>query len=274
VKSFMPSAVIGVAVLAFIATQVVDEVAMKATTVGGELMMAPAPVTAGRRARDAGSSALGGADDRAPRDAEQIRQRIRERAAGTYINEILGQRDSSLARWPERPGNPPRVWIGPGEALMDWDSTNVLRVREAFDEWSSVGIPLRFTFAEDSADADVRVRWIDHFIGTMQGQTSWTRDQHWWLVKATITIALHRNTGEVLAEDEIRALALHEVGHVLGLDHTIDAANIMAPHVRARSLSDADRATLSLIYSIPAGSLAERNSAWARRLVGITAVRR
>jgi hypothetical protein len=275
VKRRAPALVTGVVLLVLATTQLVDEGRIRATTASGELLAAERSVTVGRIADTAGRTAPGDtAAPGTPRDNEQIRQRIRQRAAGTYISEILDARDSSLARWPERPEHPPRVWIGAGDDLVGWDSTNIPRVREAFDEWSSVGIPLRFIFADDSADADVRVRWIDHFVGTKQGQTSWTRDQHWWLVKGTITIALHRSTGELLDGSEIKALALHEVGHMLGLDHTIDAANIMAPHVRVRSLSEADRATLSLIYSLPAGPLAERNSGWARRLVGLSTVRR
>ncbi|HEX3868652.1 MAG TPA: matrixin family metalloprotease, partial [Gemmatimonadaceae bacterium] len=60
--------------------------------------------------------------------------------------------------------------------------------------------------------------------------------------------------GELLDEDSMRAMAMHEIGHLLGLDHTSDELSIMAPKVRVRELSDADRATVRLLYSLPAGS--------------------
>jgi predicted Zn-dependent protease len=81
----------------------------------------------------------------------------------------------------------------------------------------------------------------------------WARDENWWIVDANIVIALHHNHGEALDPSAIRAIALHEVGHLLGLDHTADTTNIMTPRVRVRDLSAADRATVKLLYSLPPG---------------------
>ena len=53
----------------------------------------------------------------------------------------------------------------------------------------------------------------------------------------------------------MHAIALHEVGHLLGLDHTADTMNIMTPKVRVRELCEADRATMRLLYSLPPGSV-------------------
>ena len=71
----------------------------------------------------------------------------------------------------------------------------------------------------DSADAEVHVTWIDRFKEPISGRTRWSRDDDWWITDANIILAVHHNQGEVLDEDSMRAMALHEIGHLLGLDH-------------------------------------------------------
>jgi hypothetical protein len=188
-------------------------------------------------------------------DAAEVRAQVRASEAGTYIGEILLERDSSLARWPDRENPPLAVWIQPTSAVADFTPDYVERVREAFDAWSGVRIPVRFSFVDDSADADVHVRWIDHFDEPISGRTRWSRDDSWTITDANIILAVHHYDGELLDEDAMHAMALHEVGHLLGLDHTSDSTSIMAPRVRVRRLSDADRSTIRLLYSLPAGPL-------------------
>ncbi|MEJ7813127.1 MAG: matrixin family metalloprotease [Gemmatimonadaceae bacterium] len=188
-------------------------------------------------------------------DSEETRTRIRRGEQGTYIGEVLLGRDSALTRWRERVEDPLRVWVADGAAIADWHAEFKGQVRDAFDQWARLGIPVRFTFVVDSADADIRVAWTDHFDEAISGKTLWSRDRRWWIVGGNITLALHHNKGEALDGASIRAIALHEVGHLLGLDHTSDTSNIMTARVRVRELSDADRATIRLLYSLPAGSI-------------------
>ena len=101
----------------------------------------------------------------------------------------------------------------------------------------------------------MHVKWIDRFNEPISGKTVWSRDDSWWIVDGDITIALHHRDGDPLDAPQVRAIALHEIGHLLGLDHTTDASNIMAPRVRVRELSSADQATIRLIYSVPAGKI-------------------
>ena len=59
--------------------------------------------------------------DSRKRDMLDIRRRIQLGANGTYIGEILGERDSALARWPDRMATPVRVWVGNNPTIPGWD---------------------------------------------------------------------------------------------------------------------------------------------------------
>lgn len=192
------------------------------------------------------------------RDVTEIQRRLNNGEAGTYIREILRLRDGHNARWPDRQGTPLRVWIQPTSTLADFEQSDVVRVRHAFERWMQVGVPVTFAFVEDSTQADIPVVWVEKFDDPISGRTRWTHDQHWWIVDASVQLALHHQTGVPLGPDAVAAMAIHEVGHVLGLDHTSDATSIMAPRVRVRELSQADERTALLMYSIPPGSVTVR----------------
>jgi hypothetical protein len=200
---------------------------------------------------------FGSVDSSGPIDDDhaEVRRRVHDSEAGTYIGDILLERDSSLARWPDRHGIPLTVWIQPRSDVPGFAPSYIARVRDAFREWDALHLPVSFAFVGDSADAEVHVNWIDRFDEQISGRTRWARDDDWAITDANIVLAVHHHQGDQLDDDAMRAMALHEIGHLLGLDHTTDSLSIMAPRVRVRELSDADRATVRLLYALPAGPL-------------------
>ena len=165
---------------------------------------------------------------------------------------------SATARSPAgltRRGVPLTIWIQPHSEVADWRSQYATRVRDAFLAWDALELPVRFEFTSDSAAADVHVSFIDRFEEPISGRTKWARDDDWWIIDADIVLAVHHRSGNVLDDEAMKAMALHEVGHLLGLDHTDDVTSIMAPRVRVRSLSAADQATVRLLYTLPPGGV-------------------
>ena len=185
----------------------------------------------------------------------ELRRRLAQGAEGTYIGDLIASRDSAVVRWPDRVLRPLRVWIAEDEQLADWNADFLPAIRDAFETWSATGIPVHFTFIADSASADVHVRFTDRFPNGISGKTVWSRDHAWWLVSSDILLGLAHPGGGTVSPPQMRAIALHEVGHLLGLDHAVAPDHIMSARIRVRDLTEIDRATVRLLYSVPAGGL-------------------
>jgi hypothetical protein len=190
-----------------------------------------------------------------PHDYPAIAQMLTDARGATYMDAILAARDGNVARWVERRGDPVTVWIQPTTTLRDFWPDFRERTRDAFYTWAASGVPMRFLFIDDSSKAEVHVVWVDRFDDSAAGKTFWSRDKNWWIIGADIEIALHRPTGEAYDQQMIRTIALHEVGHLIGLDHSPNPDDIMAPKVHVTALSAADLRTAALIYKLPPGAV-------------------
>ena len=201
------------------------------------------------------AAALPNRPDRPSISANEMRRRLAPHIGGTYLRALLRSRDSVLTRWPDRTTRPLRVFIRDGDELADWNPDYLTVVRDAFDTWVQANIPVRFIFVIDSASADVRVHFTNAFANGISGKTVWSRDAAHWLVSSNIELAVSHPGGGGVTPPQMRAIALHEVGHALGLDHAESTDDIMSAHVRVRELSEADRSTVRLLYTVPAGSV-------------------
>ena len=174
---------------------------------------------------------------------------------GTYLPEMLAAQDSVLHRWPRRPGSRPlRVWVQPHSDVTDWSPRLVQPARDAVLAWDEARLPVRLAVTGDSAGADVRVTWEQALEPPRIGVARTETDPEGWIVGATLRLAVHGPDGAPLDETTVRAAALHEVGHLLGLDHTGDTTAIMASHATSLDrLSPADIATAALLYRLRPG---------------------
>lgn len=188
------------------------------------------------------------------RDPIAIAELLNARSEGTYLHELLDLRDGWSYRWRDRSLEPMRVWIEPSP-LPGFQTAFALEVERAFEAWARTGLPFVFTYVRDSARAEVHVTWVDRFEGRMTGRTRWRHDEHGWITGGDLQLALHLPDGRPVVADGVRAIALHEVGHLIGLDHPDDATSVMAAQVFVTEMSEADRRTARLVYDLPPGRI-------------------
>src|SRR2546422_1161228 len=185
----------------------------------------------------------------------EMRRRIRASAASTYLNDvILASADSMLHRWDGRASTPVRVFFPP-TTVANFQPSFLDAVRSGFQRWQDAGVPVRFNLDADSASGEVRVQWRIQFEGERAGQTDlrWDDDGH--LMGGVVTLATFDAKRQPFAVDEVRVLALHEIGHLLGLDHSPDPGDIMYAQPKVRDLSPRDIRTALLLYDLAPGSL-------------------
>jgi predicted Zn-dependent protease len=188
----------------------------------------------------------------------ELRRRVANLAPGTYVNDILAEQDSILYRWPDRLRDAVRVYVDAAPDAPGWDSAYPAMARAVFDEWSEAGFPLRFTFVYDSTAADLAIGWVDRFPpseGQRIGVTERTQTSAFQIAHAQIAVALHDSSGRRLPSEVVAGIVRHEVGHALGLNHANDPTSVMYRESATQTISPSDRATLRLLYLVPAGAL-------------------
>jgi hypothetical protein len=185
----------------------------------------------------------------------EMRRRIRASAGLTYLNDIVvASSDSALHRWDGRAETPVRVMLV-AATVANFQPAFLDAVRGAFQRWQDAGVPVRFNLDADSTAAEVRFQWRIQFEGERSGLTElqWDDDGH--VTGGTVTLATFDPKGQPLGPDDVRVMALHEIGHLLGLDHSPDPGDLMYAQPKVRDLSPRDIATVHLLYELAPGSL-------------------
>ncbi|MGH7703375.1 MAG: matrixin family metalloprotease [Gemmatimonadales bacterium] len=183
-----------------------------------------------------------------------VRQRLRSEGEQIYLDSMLVATDSVLQHWVDSTGAPIRVAVVPG-GPADYAPQMAGYMQDALARWEDLNLGFRFTVDEDTVGADITVRWIDRFPIARAGRTDVTSDQRGHIRHALIQLAVHDSSGRKIPDAGLRVVAMHEVGHAIGLPHSSDPTDVMYPSARARTLSERDQRTAAVLYELPAGDI-------------------
>lgn len=156
-----------------------------------------------------------------------------------------------------------RVHIENGGYLAAWRPAYVEMVKRAFSEWEALAaLPFTYVYTAQPTPADIVVRWVNdpqpgdpeehdsiRRVGTCRAEV-----QDGYLTGQTLTFSLHETASpEPLSEQRLYAVALHEVGHSLGMSgHSPHPQDVMYHASHASELSARDLATVQQVMRQPA----------------------
>jgi hypothetical protein len=167
-----------------------------------------------------------------------------------YVEAPTGPVPATAARWriDEPSTRTIRIAFGPapeGERGADFWA----EARRAIAAWSAVpDLPLRFELVRTTDRPDVEFRWIDRFAVSQAGATRRRLGADGFIDHVTVVLARFHADGTPMGREFRRLVALHEVGHVLGLPHSEHPGDVMHPGNRNLEISSRDLRSLRILY--------------------------
>jgi hypothetical protein len=215
----------------------------------GPLAPRPAREATARRRPAVDPTPQRGAAERAA-----VRARIAAEGADSYLAETVAGSDSTVRRWAVRGARPLTVAIVRSDA-RGFQGEFMDAVGWAMAEWNQVALPIRFEALADSAHADVIVSWADTIDTERAGRADVTWNGTGEIVRVRILLATHLAGGRAITPRQMTTMALHELGHAVGLGHSSDPKDALYPTSGAASLTPRDRRTATVLYELPTGSV-------------------
>jgi predicted Zn-dependent protease len=108
-------------------------------------------------------------------------------------------------------------------------------VNYAFRVWQKADSRIKYTFTNNSADADIEFSFVENlakiYNKNYMGLTQYYTNSSSQIIAPKIQITLLRFDDVVVPDGEVKATIIHELGHAFGLPHTENEEDIMFPYM-------------------------------------------
>lgn len=124
-------------------------------------------------------------------------------------------------------------------------------IKYALEVWGKADNRISYKMVSSPDSANVIIRFVENlkqkydenYLGLTK--TEFSTDNNYEISKADVQLSLLKLTNKKIADGEMKATTVHEMGHVLGLGHSENDKDIMYPYIDPLWNKDLDYKELS-----------------------------